>query len=218
LSEYKSSDPQRGVGFLPRRALNIPECEIARAFKVAGSTIEPIAFIVPRKADSFQSDIFPPAPSLEPSLTAAEFFAGKSAPAKLIELNTGAIKSSPVEFNAVQPLWSPDFTTATSIARETSVPGDDRIQYQALKTTSLTPNIAISPVMPASSSKAVASIHESSMAQTSPGGNNDADLQAENEQMKAELRDAKAKIRSLELQLETMRANAQRAAKALQLE
>ena len=49
LSEYKSSDPQRGIGFLPRRALNIAECEIARAFKVAGSAIEPIAFIVPRK-------------------------------------------------------------------------------------------------------------------------------------------------------------------------
>ena len=31
LSEYKSSDPQRGMCFLPRRALNTNECEIARA-------------------------------------------------------------------------------------------------------------------------------------------------------------------------------------------
>lgn len=49
LAEYKSSDPQRGMCFLPRRALNVSECEIARAFKVAASSIEAIAFIVPRK-------------------------------------------------------------------------------------------------------------------------------------------------------------------------
>ena len=49
LAEYKSSDPQRGMCFLPRRGLNVAECEIARAFKVAASSIEAIAFIVPRK-------------------------------------------------------------------------------------------------------------------------------------------------------------------------
>lgn len=43
-------------------------------------------------------------------------------------------------------------------------------------------------------------------------------LQAENERLRDELRDSKNKIRNLELQVETMRANAQRAAKALQLE
>ena len=63
--------------FLPRRGLNVAECEIARAFKVAASSIEAIAFIVPRKvrsrvpashshmltpclqSDSFESDISP---------------------------------------------------------------------------------------------------------------------------------------------------------------
>lgn len=49
LSEYQSSTPQRGMCFLPRRALNVSECEIARAYKVAGTTIEPISFVVPRK-------------------------------------------------------------------------------------------------------------------------------------------------------------------------
>lgn len=49
LSEYKSTDPQRGMCFLPRRALAVPECEIMRAYKVYGSTIEPIGFVVPRK-------------------------------------------------------------------------------------------------------------------------------------------------------------------------
>lgn len=35
--------------FLPRRALNVSECEIARAYKVFGTSVEPISFIVPRK-------------------------------------------------------------------------------------------------------------------------------------------------------------------------
>jgi coronin-1B/1C/6 len=49
LDEHTSKEPQRGMCFLPRRALNIRECEIARAYKISGQIIEPIAFIVPRK-------------------------------------------------------------------------------------------------------------------------------------------------------------------------
>jgi coronin-1B/1C/6 len=49
LSEHKSSEPQRGLCFLPRRGLNVAECEIARAYKVSGNYIEPIAFVVPRR-------------------------------------------------------------------------------------------------------------------------------------------------------------------------
>jgi coronin-1B/1C/6 len=49
LDEHKSSDPQRGMCFVPRRAVNTSECEIARAYKLTTNSIEPIAFIVPRK-------------------------------------------------------------------------------------------------------------------------------------------------------------------------
>ena len=49
LAEYKSSDPQRGMCFLPRRGLSVSDCEIARALKVAANSIEAVAFIVPRK-------------------------------------------------------------------------------------------------------------------------------------------------------------------------
>lgn len=38
LSEYRSSEPQRGMTFMAPRALNTHECEIARAYKV-GSDI-----------------------------------------------------------------------------------------------------------------------------------------------------------------------------------
>ncbi|WWD22902.1 hypothetical protein CI109_107397 [Kwoniella shandongensis] len=102
LSEYKTADPQRGMTFLPRRALDVKECEIARAYKLAGSGIEPLSFIVPRKAESFQSDIFPPATSIEPALTASEFFDGKTARPKLVDLETRAITTSSAPIPAAQ--------------------------------------------------------------------------------------------------------------------
>ena len=34
LSEYKSTEPQRGMAFMPPRSLNVLECEVARAYKV----------------------------------------------------------------------------------------------------------------------------------------------------------------------------------------
>jgi coronin-1B/1C/6 len=44
LSEYKSSDPQRGIGFLPKRAVNFSDVEVTRAFKVTPTMVEPISF------------------------------------------------------------------------------------------------------------------------------------------------------------------------------
>lgn len=77
LSEYKSGDPQRGLAFLPRRGINVHENEIMRAFKtVNDSYIEPISFTVPRRAEVFQSDIYPPATGSKPGMSAAEWFSG----------------------------------------------------------------------------------------------------------------------------------------------
>ena len=105
LSEYKSSEPQRGMCFLPRRALNVSECEIARAYKLASlGTIEPVAFVVPRKADSFQADIYPPAPSLEPSLNAGEFFTTRGdITRRIVDLSSGATSALSGPLTLVPP-------------------------------------------------------------------------------------------------------------------
>jgi coronin-1B/1C/6 len=77
LSEYKSADPQRGVAFLPKRGVNMHENEIMRAYKtVNDSYIEPISFIVPRRAESFQEDIYPPTFGLKPAMSSGEWFDG----------------------------------------------------------------------------------------------------------------------------------------------
>lgn len=49
LSSYQSPEPQRGMTFLPKRSVNVGECEVVRAYKVTSSLVEPISFKVPRK-------------------------------------------------------------------------------------------------------------------------------------------------------------------------
>ncbi|KAI9099368.1 WD40-repeat-containing domain protein [Phlyctochytrium arcticum] len=103
LSEYKSAEPQRGIGFLPKRAVNVAETEIARAFKVHPACVEPISFKVPRKSDLFQSDLYPECIGAEPALTLDEFFSGKTANPKLISLETGFTAAPAKEFVTSAP-------------------------------------------------------------------------------------------------------------------
>ncbi|KAI8591374.1 hypothetical protein BDZ88DRAFT_411257 [Geranomyces variabilis] len=98
LSEYKSAEPQRGISFLPKRAVSVSETEIARAYKVHPTAVEPISFKVPRKSDAFQTDLYPETIGAEPSLSVDEFFAGKTAPPKLISLETGFTAAPAKEF------------------------------------------------------------------------------------------------------------------------
>jgi len=106
LSEYKSSEPQRGIGFLPKRACNVSEVEVARAYKLHNTMIEPISFTVPRKADAFQEDLFPDAISGEASLTADEFFSGKTGEPKRFSLKNGFVpgQKKEVNFAAAPPM------------------------------------------------------------------------------------------------------------------
>jgi len=94
LSEYKSNVPQRGVAALPKRAVNVSECEIMRLYKVSGDgkVIEPISMQVPRKGtDIFQDDLFPDCYAGEPSLSAADWAAGQNAEPKLRSLAPGFV-------------------------------------------------------------------------------------------------------------------------------
>lgn len=77
LSEYKSADPQRGIAFVTKRGVNTHENEVMRAYKSVNDTyIEPISFIVPRRAEAFQDDIYPPTTGLKPAMSSKEWFDG----------------------------------------------------------------------------------------------------------------------------------------------
>ncbi|OBT79737.1 hypothetical protein VF21_01492 [Pseudogymnoascus sp. 05NY08] len=98
LSEYKSGDPQRGLAFMPRRGINLHENEVMRAYKtVADSYIEPISFVVPRRAEVFQSDIYPPAVGSKPGVSSSEWLSGKSALPPKIDLESVYEGNAPKE-------------------------------------------------------------------------------------------------------------------------
>jgi len=64
---------------LPKRGINTHENEIMRAYKTVNETyIEPISFVVPRRAEVFQNDIYPPTTGLRPSVSSDEYFSGKT--------------------------------------------------------------------------------------------------------------------------------------------
>jgi len=79
----------------------VHENEIMRAFKtVNDSWIEPISFTVPRRAETFQSDIYPPAIGLKPAMSAKEWLDGKTGVPAKIDLESIYEGSAPVEIPA----------------------------------------------------------------------------------------------------------------------
>lgn len=101
LSEYKSADPQRGVAFLPKRGINTHENEVMRAFKtVNDSYIEPISFIVPRRAEVFQDDIYPPVVGTKSAMSSREWFDGKEGLPAKIDLGSIYAGEEPTEIPA----------------------------------------------------------------------------------------------------------------------
>jgi len=92
LSEFKSNNPQRGLCLMPKRCVNVSECEIARVLKLGVKTLEPISFLVPRKSDIFQDDLYPDCASGEPALTSDEWLSGKNANPKTASMQGGFVQ------------------------------------------------------------------------------------------------------------------------------
>ncbi|KAM6352695.1 coronin-7-like isoform 3-T4 [Alca torda] len=60
-NSFTSNEPHKGFIFLPKTVCEVREVEFARALRLGQSTLEPVAFHVPRvKKEYFQDDIYPP--------------------------------------------------------------------------------------------------------------------------------------------------------------
>ncbi|XP_066497834.1 coronin-7 isoform X1 [Hoplias malabaricus] len=77
-SSFQSSEPHKGLSFLPKTECDVRDVEIARAIRLGKTTIEPVAFQVPRvRKEFFQDDLFPKtAEWWKPALTAAAWWSG----------------------------------------------------------------------------------------------------------------------------------------------
>ncbi|EGB11069.1 hypothetical protein AURANDRAFT_21801 [Aureococcus anophagefferens] len=99
LSEYRSTQAAKGSCFLPKRGLNVMACETARCLKLTSQNgngiVEPLSFIVPRKSDAFQDDIFPDTFSGHPSCTADEWLSGVTKTPLMMSLNPDSAGAKP---------------------------------------------------------------------------------------------------------------------------
>ena len=78
LSQHSAADPQRGIAFVPKRGVNTHQNEITRVYRTVNDTmVEPVSFVVPRRAEVFQNDIYPPTVGSKPAMSSSEWFGGK---------------------------------------------------------------------------------------------------------------------------------------------
>ncbi|XP_029293414.1 coronin-7-like isoform X1 [Cottoperca gobio] len=87
-SSFNSPEPHKGLAFLPKTECNVRDVEIAIGLLLTKTTIEPVAFKVPRvKKEFFQDDVYTEtAVCWEPALTASAWLSGSNGQHKKINL------------------------------------------------------------------------------------------------------------------------------------
>jgi len=96
LSEFRDTNSQQGVAWLPKRACDTTKCEIAHCLRLMKDSIVPISFQVPRKSDLFQKDLFPDAYAGHPSMEAKEYLTGENKAPKLKSMKPGTAQETVV--------------------------------------------------------------------------------------------------------------------------
>uniref|UniRef100_G3QB65 Coronin n=1 Tax=Gasterosteus aculeatus aculeatus TaxID=481459 RepID=G3QB65_GASAC len=91
LSTFSTKEPQRGMGFMPKRGVDVSKCEIARLFKLLDKKCEPITMTVPRKSDLFQDDLYPDTAGAEPAMEAEEWLDGRDEDPILVSMREGYV-------------------------------------------------------------------------------------------------------------------------------
>lgn len=102
LNTFTTKEPQRGMGYMPKRGLDVNKCEIARFYKLHERKCEPIIMTVPRKSDLFQDDLYPDTAGPDCALEADEWFEGKNGEPILISLKNGYVPGKRREMKVVK--------------------------------------------------------------------------------------------------------------------
>ncbi|XP_072565143.1 uncharacterized protein [Paramormyrops kingsleyae] len=102
LNTFSTKEPQRGMGYMPKRGLDVNKCEIARFYKLHERKCEPIIMTVPRKSDLFQDDLYPDTAGPDCALEAEEWFEGKNGDPILISLKHGYIPTKNRDLKVVK--------------------------------------------------------------------------------------------------------------------
>ncbi|KAL5287720.1 CORO1C family protein [Megaselia abdita] len=95
INTFQTSDPQRGIGIMPKRGCDVTTCEIAKFYRLNNSGLcQVISMTVPRKSDLFQEDLYPDTLSDEAGQTAEDWIGGQDAEPILCSLKGGYVSQS----------------------------------------------------------------------------------------------------------------------------
>jgi coronin-1B/1C/6 len=122
LEEVRGSESIKGLAMLPKRAVDVGRCETARFVKLLRDGVKIVSFLVPRKSDRFQDDLFPDTVAPNPATSAEEWFKGATPEPKRMsmdpEKNGGATTASAVTTikSTGKPTVSKDSAAASASA------------------------------------------------------------------------------------------------------
>eukprot|EP00064_Thunnus_orientalis_P014261 superscaffoldBa00002458_g14303 len=102
LSTFSSKEPQRGMGFMPKRGVDVTKCEIARLYKLHDKKCEPITMTVPRKSDLFQDDLYPDTAGPDPAMEPEEWLEGRDEDPILVSMKDGYVPPKSREFKVTK--------------------------------------------------------------------------------------------------------------------
>merc|ERR1712194_31023 len=89
LSEFRHSSAQKGIAWVPKHSLDTSKCEIARCLQLLRDSVQPVSFVVPRKSEMFQADLYPETYAAVSMQTASDYMAGKNKAPQMKSMKPG---------------------------------------------------------------------------------------------------------------------------------
>jgi len=122
INTFQTPDPQRGIGFMPKRGCDVSTCEIARFYRLNNNGFcQVVPFKVPRKSELFQEDLYPDTCADIPALTADEWWSEKkNADPVLMSMADGGGSTAQTEELVVSKKATPNVLNATKTGGTTA--------------------------------------------------------------------------------------------------
>lgn len=162
ITDFKSTVPNKGVTLVPRRGVNVAGCEIARVLKVTTDSVIPLSFVVPRKSEAFQDDLYPSTIGWTPASTADEWMAGVDKIPALISLDP---KINTPRFNNAAFNLDTAAQTMSAVKAQVATPSKPEPAPVALPTPVVVPLVQPEPTEPV---EPIAVVEESVVSEPAP--------------------------------------------------
>lgn len=138
LFAFNSTSPQRGLGWVPNKALDPQTHEVARVYKVHEKYIEPISFRVPLKTEGFLESVYKEVEAGQPALSSAEWKSGKTKRPLVKDWKLVHEGKETVAKEATQSSSTPSAKTGGSDSQSSRTEGKQSLSSSPIKNSSRT--------------------------------------------------------------------------------